>query len=158
MEITGYQPGDIGRLTWLHADYYSRNWGFGLFFEAKVAGGLAEFLGRLDPERDLFICARQDGRAAGGLAVDGSGEETPRLRWFIVDPALHSRGVGRRLLGQAVDFCRRAGHRSLYLWTFRGLEAARVLYEEAGFRLVEEKPDRQWGEQVLEQRYLLDLT
>jgi GNAT superfamily N-acetyltransferase len=158
MDITGYQPGDIGLMTALHADYYSREWGFGLYFEAKVAGEMAEFLGRLDPERDLFLCARLQGELAGGVAVDGSAEDIPRLRWFIVNSTAQGQGVGRRLLGQAVDFCRQAGHQSLYLWTFRGLEAARVLYEEAGFRLEEETPARQWGEEVMEQRYLLDLT
>jgi hypothetical protein len=28
--------GAIGRVTELHAAYYAREWGFGVFFEAKV--------------------------------------------------------------------------------------------------------------------------
>ena len=43
MELTiqqGYAPGCIGRITELHADFYSRLVGFGLPFEAKVAHGL----------------------------------------------------------------------------------------------------------------------
>src|SRR5215472_3096171 len=44
--ITGYTPGSIGRVAELHANYYQQHWGFGLFFEAKVATELAAFLGR----------------------------------------------------------------------------------------------------------------
>jgi hypothetical protein len=48
IEIGEYRPGAIGRVTEMHAAYYHRTWGFGLFFEAKVATELAEFLGRFD--------------------------------------------------------------------------------------------------------------
>ena len=42
--FTGYLPGAIGRIVELHANYYSLNWGFGLFFEARVAKEMSEFL------------------------------------------------------------------------------------------------------------------
>ncbi len=42
----------------------------------------------------------------------------------------------------------------VHLWTFRGLDAARRLYEANGFALVEEQPGRQWGEEVIEQRFV----
>ena len=35
--IGGYCPGALGRVAEMHAEYYHRHWGFGLFFEAKVA-------------------------------------------------------------------------------------------------------------------------
>jgi hypothetical protein len=34
----GYVPGTIGRVVELHGAYYHAHWGFGAFFEAKVAG------------------------------------------------------------------------------------------------------------------------
>jgi hypothetical protein len=46
----------------------------------------------------------------------------------------------------------------VYLWTFQGLDAARRLYEKHGFRLAEEREGSQWGERVLEQRFVLDLS
>ena len=48
--LTGYIPGSIGRIVELHATYYHPNWGFGLFFEAKVAKDLSEFLSRFDED------------------------------------------------------------------------------------------------------------
>ncbi len=35
--VRGYVPGAIGRVAELHGTYYHAHWGFGLFFEAKVA-------------------------------------------------------------------------------------------------------------------------
>ena len=52
--LKGYRPGVIGRLAELHATYYYENWGFGLFFEAKVATELSEFLSRYEESRDGF--------------------------------------------------------------------------------------------------------
>ena len=50
----GYVPGSIGRIAELHGTYYHENWGFGVFFEAKVASELAEFMGRYNDEQDGF--------------------------------------------------------------------------------------------------------
>jgi hypothetical protein len=33
----GYTPGSLGRVAELHGVHYHDNWGFGLFYEAKVA-------------------------------------------------------------------------------------------------------------------------
>ena len=50
--VTGYRPGVLGRITELHGTYYHRHAGFGVFFEARVARGLADFLERYDDEHD----------------------------------------------------------------------------------------------------------
>lgn len=52
-------------------------------------------------------------------------------------------------------FCRARGHRRVYLWTFEALDAARHLYEKAGFRLAHQQRGRQWGTEVNEQRFEL---
>ncbi|MBI1772590.1 MAG: GNAT family N-acetyltransferase, partial [Burkholderiales bacterium] len=75
------------------------------------------------------------------------------LRWFIVDDELRGGGIGRRLLKEAISFCEQQQFSEIQLWTFKGLDAARRLYEEAGFVLLEELPGRQWGEEVVEQRF-----
>jgi len=52
--VKGYIPGSIGRVAELHGTYYHEHWDFSLFFEAKVATELSEFLGRYDEKRDAF--------------------------------------------------------------------------------------------------------
>jgi GNAT superfamily N-acetyltransferase len=155
IKIGGYVPGAIGRIAELHADYYHRRWGFGLFFEAKVATELAEFLGRFDGRHDGFWTLLSADRVAGAIAVDGrkAATEEAHVRWFIVSSALRGQGWGRRLLAEAVSFCDRQAFRRTGLWTFVGLDAARHLYEASGFRMVSEGEGEQWGSRVLEQRF-----
>jgi GNAT superfamily N-acetyltransferase len=153
--LTGYVPGVVGRVTELHATYYHRHWGFGAFFEAKVAAEMAEFIRRYDDSRDRIWCALVDGRIEAALTIDGSDAALAgaHLRWFIASDAVRGSGVGARLLGDAMRFCREARHARVYLWTFRGLEPARHLYEKAGFVLAETRAGTQWGTRVDEQRY-----
>ncbi|MHB8834726.1 MAG: GNAT family N-acetyltransferase [Candidatus Methylomirabilia bacterium] len=158
--VRGYVPGTIGRIVEMHGTYYAAHWGFSAFFEARMARELAEFIDRYDGKRDGLWTAVVAGRIEGSIAIDGSraGEGGAHLRWFILEPGLHGQGTGRRLLGEAVGFCRSSGHRLVSLWTFAGLDAARRLYEQAGFRLVEERRGAQWGIEVDEQRFELRLT
>ncbi len=157
--ITGDIPGSIGRVAELHGTYYQEHWGFGLFFEAKVATDLAAFLGRYDEQRDGFWTASMGGRIEGSITIDGShaAAEGAHLRWFVVSDALRGKGIGNQLVGTAIGFCRSHGYRRVYLWTFEGLNAARHLYEKNGFRLVEQRKGAQWGREVNEQRFELPL-
>ena len=70
IDIGGYCPGAIGRIAELHGEYYHRHWGFGLFFEAKVATELAEFLGRFEQGCDGFWTLCGNGRVEGAIAID----------------------------------------------------------------------------------------
>lgn len=153
--IGGYRPGAIGRIAEMHAEYYHRHWGFGLFFEAKVAKELAEFLCRFEAGRDGFWTLLRGDRVEGAIAIDGlkAAAEGAHLRWFIVSQGLRGEGWGRRLITEAVAFCDRKAYRRIGLWTFAGLDAARHLYAASGFHLVSQAEGEQWGTRVVEQRF-----
>lgn len=153
---TGYRIGAIARCVDMHMRYYAQTVGFGRAFEARVAGGLADFAARLDRPANQLWLAVAGGEIVGTVAVDGEdlGPGLAHLRWFIVDDGRRGAGLGRRLLGEAVAFCDRRGIAETHLWTFKGLDAARRLYEAAGFALTEERPGRQWGREVMEQRFV----
>lgn len=156
----GYVPGAIGRIVELHGTYYARHWGFGLFFEAKVAAELSDFMTSYDADRDALWVAEIDGRVEGGIVIDGShaAESGAHLRWFILSDALRGKGVGRQLISGAVDFCSTRGYPTIFLWTFEGLDAARHLYESTGFSLTRQQTGAQWGTQVNEQMFECRLT
>jgi GNAT superfamily N-acetyltransferase len=63
----------------------------------------------------------------------------------LVDEAFHGRGIGKQLLERALSFCRQAGYHSVFLWIVEGLPRSFVLYERAGFRVVERTPDGRYG-------------
>ncbi len=151
----GYLPGCIGRVTELHADYYAQQSGFGVHFESKVASELAAFCERHEATRDGLWLVLLDGRIEGSIAIDGlhADDDGAHLRWFITSDRLRGSGAGTRLLVEALAFCDACHYGRTYLWTFEGLHAARHLYEKHGFRLVQQQAGRQWGTEVLEQRF-----
>ncbi|MCC6611485.1 MAG: GNAT family N-acetyltransferase [Burkholderiales bacterium] len=159
IEISGYEPGAIGRVVELHATYYWKSWSFDVAFEAKVAAGLGEFFGRFNPAIDGFWIAKLGSETVGSITIDGGDwrEEGARLRWFIVDEAARGKGAGQALMERAMDFCRKAGHSRVYLWTFAGLAASRRLYETHGFRVVQEHEGTEWGKPMREQRMVAEL-
>jgi len=159
LELVGYYPGVVGKITEIHATYYYESWGFDVSFETQVGRELSEFIRDFEENRDGFWVARIDGEFAGAVAIDGreTDEEGARLRWFIVPPEFQGQGVGGTLIKRAIDFCREANFRKVYLWTFEGLDEARSLYEREGFRLSKEHDVYQWGQDIKEQKFLLDL-
>ncbi len=155
----GYIPGAIGRMAELHGTYYHQNWGFGLFFEAKVATELSEFLGRFDESRDGFWTVCKNGQVEGGIAIDGkkASSEGAHLRWFILSPEVRGRGFGHQLMEEAISFCKKKDYKRIYLNTFEGLHPARHLYEKFGFKLVFQNEGTQWGAKVIELKFELHL-
>jgi RimJ/RimL family protein N-acetyltransferase len=158
--LKGYVPGAIGRVAELHGAYYHQHAGFGVFFEARVARELAEFMQRYDDQRDGAWFVVVDGRVEGSIVIDGvdAAANGAHLRWFIMSERLRGTGSGNALLGAAIDFCRARGYRHIHLETFEGLQAARHLYEKHGFRLTRQQPGVQWGAEVNEQTFVLSLS
>ncbi len=165
IEITGPVPGALGAVVALHGRYYASEWGLDAAFEAEVALELGDFLVRFREGRDGFWVARDGEAVIGSISLDAGGgdssrggaEEGARLRWFIVAPGEAGRGVGRHLFETCLAAARARGLGRVYLWTFEGLDAARRLYDAAGFRLVETRIDRDWGRPVAHQKMELRL-
>ncbi len=158
--IIGYTPGVIGRVTELHAKYYSAHWNFGHFFEEKVATELSSFINNYDESKDRIWSLSSDGNIEGSITIDGTSESKNigHLRWFIVSDKLRGKGSGNHLMEQAISFCGEAGFEKVYLLTFQGLVPAKHLYEKFGFKLAEEQRGEQWGTSVTEQRFESDLV
>ncbi len=152
---TDWHAGDLGAVVSLHAAEYARDHGFDHSFEAYVAGPLSDFVLHRPPRSRMWL-AEEDGRLAGCIAIVPAEGDEAQLRWYLVASAMRGRGLGRRLLDEALAFAREAGYTSVMLWTVSRLEKAAGLYRRAGFVAVEEKPGA-WGAEVLEQKYRLAL-
>jgi len=157
--VAGYVPGVLGRCLDMHLRYYSKSNGFGKTFELDLAANLEHFLRRLDhPDNEAFVALSGDA-IIGTIFVDGSqrmedGQKFAKIRAFIVEEAFHGKGIGKMLMNNAMSFVDDQGFVEARLWSFKGLDAARTLYERAGFVVEEENLGKRWGEEVVEQLYV----
>jgi GNAT superfamily N-acetyltransferase len=160
LQLIGYFPGAVGKITELHATYYYDKWDLDISFETQVGGELSEFMENFNEDRDGFWIAMVGEQFAGSIVIDGreSYLKGGRLRWFIVPPEYQGRGIGRILLRRGITFCKEMAYKKIYLWTFKGLDRACTLYQKEGFQLMEEIVVSQWGTVVTAQKYELPLS
>ena len=153
---TGYCPAIIGRTVAMMAAHMNSQYGFASAFEARIATDMAEFILRINSPQNQIWHAHFDGEIIASLSIDGEdlGDGLAHLRWFVVDDKIRGGGVGEALLTKAMEFCDKNGFAQCHLWTVKGLEAARRLYERHGFELVEEYYGDQWGARVLEHKFV----
>ncbi len=126
----GYRPGVIASVAYLHASFYSDNFGFGAVFERKVATEMSEFMARIDNPLNTIFSAYLGDELLGSVSLDGEDLEdgVSHLRWFIVSPQTQGMGIGNLLIGKATSFVDQHAFARTRLWTFKGLDTAQHLY------------------------------
>jgi GNAT superfamily N-acetyltransferase len=154
------RPGDLGAIIEHHGRAYAREYGLDSGMEAHVAAAVARTALRGFPrETEAIWIVEHDGRHAGSLAMTDEGEGTACVRFFLLDPDLRGKGLGRKLFGELLDAARAHGFQRAVLETFSDLTAAAHLYREHGFREVSAETGPRWGRAELTyQRYELDLV
>ena len=86
--------------------------------------------------RSAYYVVEVDGRIVGGGGLGplaGAGEEVCELRKMYFLKEARGTGAGKALLAECIAAARRFGYRTMYLETLTGMDAARILYEMAGF-------------------------
>jgi GNAT superfamily N-acetyltransferase len=150
------RPGDLGAIIRLHGVWYAAEYGLDHTFEPYVAVPLSEFVLRADPRERIWIATRE-GRVGGSVAIVAASDGEAQLRWLLLEPPLRGRGLGHRLVGEALAFCRRSGYESVFLWTLGHLEKALGIYRSYGFRVSQRQTHRLWGQELTEERHVLEL-
>jgi DNA-binding MarR family transcriptional regulator/GNAT superfamily N-acetyltransferase len=141
--------GDLGWVVHRQGVLYAEEWGFNEQFEGLAAQIIADFVTNYRAEKERCWIAEKDGEIVGSVFLVRKSETVARLRLLLVEPSARGLGIGSRLVAECIRFAKRAGYRKITLWTQRDLEAARRLYQKAGFRLSTKKVHDSFGRRGL---------
>jgi GNAT superfamily N-acetyltransferase len=126
-------------------------------FIAAVAESVANALASGWPGGGGVWIVERDGEFSGSVALTGEGDDVGKIRWVLLDPRLRGLGLGRRLVGEAIDRARELGMRRVELDTFSALRTAARIYRAAGLRVVSQRERSDWGPTITYQQYELEL-
>jgi DNA-binding MarR family transcriptional regulator/N-acetylglutamate synthase-like GNAT family acetyltransferase len=152
-----HQPGDMGWVVHRHGVLYAQEQGYDERFEALVASIVAKFIENYDPKRERCWMAERDGEVVGSVFLVEKSKTVAKLRLLLIEPKARGLGLGHRLVGECVRFARQAGYKKLTLWTQSDLDAARHLYEKAGFHVVHKQPHHSFGRDLVAEVWDLEL-
>lgn len=111
---------------------------FGFSFDPEGADSdLVELPANYTQAGGAFEVVVEREQVVGTIGLWPVDKATIELRKMYLLPQARGRGVGRTMLDRALTWARNAGYTRMELDTAGALEAARHLYEQAGFRTME---------------------
>ncbi len=151
-------PGDIGYIIYLHGFIYGNESNFSTDFEKYMIKTFYDFLEKYSPENDRIWMAEYNNKIVGCVAIVHQPNEEAQLRWFLLDSAFRGLGIGKRLLNDAIDFCKEKKFKNVFLLTTSMQDKALQMYKIMGFELTKSEEVHEWGKVFYEERYDLNLS
>lgn len=151
------RPGDMGYLIHMHGWIYDQENRYPLAFEGYVAKTISDFMEAYNASKDRIWFAEHNGEIVGSIGIIGNGEKA-QLRWFLLHPDYRGIGLGKRLLTEALKYCRRKGYAKVFLLTTENQKHSIAMYTRAGFVKVDERENHLWADNLMENTFELDMN
>ena len=147
--LRSHRIGDMGWVISRQSIVYAEEYGWDISYEALVAEICAQFIKNYDAAREHCWIAEVDGKPLGSVFLVKASDEFAKLRLLAVEKEARGLGIGRALVEQCIRAAREKGYKKMTLWTQSILVAARQIYRDTGFTLVESKPHRSFGHDLI---------
>jgi len=157
INIRPFKPKDIDHIIERHMELYSAEYEFDTTFMDYVSEAVYDFVNSYDKDRENIWVAELNGKAIGSIAIVKADNSTAQLRWFLIEPGIRGKGLGKNLMGTVMEFCKEKNYSRVFLWTISNLKAARHLYKYYGFELTETCEHDVWGRHLIEERWDIEL-
>ena len=153
-------PGDVDAIVDLHDRVYRAEYGAGQDWVRGIRFAIENAVQRGWPRESalgsVWLVYRDD-RLVGSLALVLECPRIGHLDWFVLDPDLRGRGLGRQLVLDLIAEAHARRMEKLNVQTFSKLVAAARIYRTAGFSVVWHQETDWHGEPVVHQLYELTL-
>lgn len=158
LTIRNFTSDDVDYVITGHHEMYEAEYGLNTnVWKSYVADAVHDFVNKFDDEKDCMVILDYNRTPSGSAAIKHIDNNTAQFRFFLIEPELRGLGAGHMLFDKTIDFCREKGYKHVFLWTFSTLIAARHLYKTKGFNITETHENNEWGTEVLEERWDMDL-
>lgn len=158
MTIRPFTHDDIDFVISRQINVYEAEYGFTTeVWKKYVTDAVNQLVENFDDKKDCMYILEYGGQPSGCIAVTHVNSETAQLRFFFIESTLRGLGAGHKLVDMATDFCKEKKYKHVFLWTCSDLKAARHLYAQKGFQMIETHENNEWGSPILEERWNLEL-
>lgn len=145
VSLREYRPTDRDWLVRAHDRLYARERGYDSTFALLVGEILDDFIETRDSSRERGWVATRDGERLGSIFCMAGEGELAKLRLLLLEPQARGAGIGKRLVGECLDYAKTKGYAGVGLWTDQSLDAARGIYAGIGFEMIETTPVNLFG-------------
>ncbi|MFK7681940.1 GNAT family N-acetyltransferase [Priestia megaterium] len=155
--IRDFNENDKDYIIDSHYKIYNKEYNYDLSFKKFISNSVNQYIKKENNSLENIWILDIDGFPKGSISIKRTNEDVAQLGLFLVDPSLRGTGLGKQLVQTAIDFCKEKNYKKVVLWTNSELVAARRIYKNKGFQLIETRKQFLSNKELVEEQWELSL-